>query len=500
MASYEDMRRIVRRKFDIDEAADMSFEVNNFAICNGQQLEVDESAYGAMAPYLDEIHVNVIQRDVGSSSSTAKGKGKETYPIPTPSNSDQSMSSDSRRENPQPKDSRPPSRTLSPAPNISPKPQAEPELPADGYPEDDEIDEEEERVLEQQLQPRVKSPSPPRLDVKKSKPPIATSTPLPDARSNVGSPAPLPPISPFKSPASPSTSRSNANDKGKTKSPVASGSGSSTRLADQLFNDSVTVEAEAVLSDPPAYSEAEAEPEPEPEVQDFRFGTQFFDKKKERKQPPADADIIEIDADEDEGQRPGPSSRTNSKKRADGTTVEGGERKSLSRPQPRRIVPKGKMGDDDGESSSALKPPRSKSKATMSRHGSNTEDAELPSGTQGPLLRDAPGDEEESLVQPDGRFKIFITGPKKTHRAEFMTKERHKIKKVLMGACKTFSLDPEKSRLESLLVTEDWGETEEHYFQCNNDDTVGKAGLRPGSQLRVVVEDIDELDDEPSSD
>ncbi|KAL0572841.1 hypothetical protein V5O48_009120 [Marasmius crinis-equi] len=360
MASYEDMCRVIRQKFDIEKTADICFQVENLPICKGQPVEVDKSAYGDIAPYLDEIQVDVAQQDARSFSNA----GEFLYRFASSSslmyyaaNSGQSISGRSQCEKPQPKDLRPPSHLFSPLPIASPKACVKQELPASGYPD-----------------------------------------------------------------------RMNA--------PVASCSGS---------NDNTGGE-----------------------------------------------DIIEIDAVTFGSQRPGLSSRANCKNKAEDIIVGEGERKSTSRPRPRRIIPKGKTGDDNDESSSTLGSPRPGSKAI------------LPSGTQSPLLNTASGNDKEPLVQPDGRFKIFISGPKKTHRAEFVTKESHKIKKLLMSACKTFSLDPERSRLESLLDKEDHGGKEDRFFQCDNEETVGKVGIRPRSQLRVV-EEIDEADEEedeepPSSD
>lgn len=42
------------------------------------------------------------------------------------------------------------------------------------------------------------------------------------------------------------------------------------------------------------------------------------------------------------------------------------------------------------------------------------------------------------------RFSISVMGPRPTHRAEFKTRGKHLVKKVLVAACKTFGLDYEK--------------------------------------------------------
>ena len=68
------MHRFVRQKFDIDQNAEMCLEVNEFDECEKEwaRVEVDESAYGHMAPHLHTLHVNVSQRDVGALSSSSE--------------------------------------------------------------------------------------------------------------------------------------------------------------------------------------------------------------------------------------------------------------------------------------------------------------------------------------------------------------------------------------------------------------------------------------------
>ncbi|KAL0065513.1 hypothetical protein AAF712_007423 [Marasmius tenuissimus] len=505
MESYEEMHRFVRQKFDIEENAEMCLEVNEFDECEKEwaRVEVDESAYGYMAPHLHTLHVNVSQRDVGASSSS-KGKAKETYSVPTPAASEHSTSNEPEKRS----KGSPPTSPIHTQPALPPKSGA-PDLSTSGYPEGDGFDEEESGMVDvlpspkppPPSEPRVRSPSPPSsvrrdfLTSKKAKSPVATSTPLPESRSSKEklTPTLLPPVSPFKAPPSPVVPRARSKSRSAA-APVASGSGNNGRDADQLFNDSVTVEENMVLNeltiDPE--QEPELEPESERETNGFRFGTQFFDKKKAKdKKQPRDEDIIDVDADEDEIPPPGPSSRSHIKKKVSEPIIE--DPQTISRTQPRRAVPKPKRTDDDGESSSNTKS-RSKKTGPPSRFASGDE-TEPPPGTQGPVLNETPaGGEEDNLIQADGRFKIFISGPKRSHRAEFMTKDRHKMKKVLTGACKTFKLDPERSRLELLVVKEDDGG--DIYIPCVGEETVGRAGVKPGSELKVVVEDGDELDDE----
>ncbi|KAK1230529.1 hypothetical protein PQX77_006378 [Marasmius sp. AFHP31] len=508
MESYEEMHRFVRQKFDIEENAEMCLEVNEFDECEKEwaRVEVDESAYGYMAPHLHTLHVNVSERDVGTSSGS-KGKAKETYSAPTPAASEHSTSNEPEKRS----KGSPPTSLIDTHPAPAPTTGAT-DQSTSGYPEGDGFDEEESGIVDvppspklpPPAEPRVRSPSPPSsvrrdfLTSKKVKSPVATSTPLPDSRSSKEkATAPLlPPVSPFKAPPSPVIPPAKSKSK-PAAPPVASGSGNNGRDADQLFNDSVTVEEDMVLNELTMDPEQEPEPEPEPESEGgtdgFRFGTQFFDKKakaKDKKQP-RDEDIIDVDADEDEIPPLGPASRSHVKKKVSEPVFE--DPQIISRPQPRRAIPKTKRTDDEGESSSNTKS-RSKKTVPPSRFASGDE-TELPSGTQGPVVNETPaGGEEDDLIQADGRFKIFISGPKRSHRAEFMTKDRHKMKKVLTGACKTFKLDPERSRLELLVVKEDDGG--DIYIPCIGEETVGRAGVKPGSELKVVVEDGDELEDE----
>jgi len=51
--------------------------------------------------------------------------------------------------------------------------------------------------------------------------------------------------------------------------------------------------------------------------------------------------------------------------------------------------------------------------------------------------------------------------------------------------------------LEHLVVTDEDGS--DVWIPCIGDDTVGRAGLKPGSELKVVVDDFDDLDDDDES-
>ncbi|KAE9392734.1 hypothetical protein BT96DRAFT_924562 [Gymnopus androsaceus JB14] len=112
--------------------------------------------------------------------------------------------------------------------------------------------------------------------------------------------------------------------------------------------------------------------------------------------------------------------------------------------------------------------------------------------------------EEPSQIQQsqssdqDPRFKITIIGPG-NERAEFMTRRKHTLRKVLAGACRNFNIDPTRAQLKQVLEVDDEDSMDpdgkvEQLFPCDVDDSVGRAGIGPESKLRLVVEDEEDLD------
>ncbi|KAJ7578249.1 hypothetical protein C8J56DRAFT_969502 [Mycena floridula] len=91
----------------------------------------------------------------------------------------------------------------------------------------------------------------------------------------------------------------------------------------------------------------------------------------------------------------------------------------------------------------------------------------------------------------DERFKVYISGPLPGQMAEFMTRGGHLVRKVLSGACKTFGLDPHGARLMVIISAD--GLEEEHRFECENEETMARAGVEPG--MHLVIETMDEEDD-----
>jgi hypothetical protein len=113
---------------------------------------------------------------------------------------------------------------------------------------------------------------------------------------------------------------------------------------------------------------------------------------------------------------------------------------------------------------------------------------------------------------PDARYNVFISGPGPDQEAEFKTRGKHLVKKVLAGACKTFDLDLARyvlccSAVEwmvycvsdfawyraHLIVTKVInGEVE--YFECPLDQTMAKCGVESGKKFFIHMdEEVDEL-------
>ncbi|THU83484.1 hypothetical protein K435DRAFT_871245 [Dendrothele bispora CBS 962.96] len=92
------------------------------------------------------------------------------------------------------------------------------------------------------------------------------------------------------------------------------------------------------------------------------------------------------------------------------------------------------------------------------------------------------------------RFKVFIEGPGgKADMAEFMTRLRHPVKKVLQRACKHFGVDPKRAQLELLIDSIEEDDTVvTHSFKCQKGETMGQAGVNPLANLRVAVQEEDE--------
>ncbi|KAG7449985.1 uncharacterized protein BT62DRAFT_618542 [Guyanagaster necrorhizus] len=63
--TYEEMINALRLKFNIPHNADAVLRVSTLDVCRGREIEVDEDAYEAMAPFLDEINIILSPRSSG---------------------------------------------------------------------------------------------------------------------------------------------------------------------------------------------------------------------------------------------------------------------------------------------------------------------------------------------------------------------------------------------------------------------------------------------------
>ncbi|KAG5643199.1 hypothetical protein DXG03_001360 [Asterophora parasitica] len=93
-----------------------------------------------------------------------------------------------------------------------------------------------------------------------------------------------------------------------------------------------------------------------------------------------------------------------------------------------------------------------------------------------------------TTIRADERFAVTIEGPCSDQAAEFKTRGKHGVRKVLASVCKTFNVDPERARL--VLVVEEDGE--EAMYICNPEETMEMCGVRPDSHLLLQVEDYEE--------
>ncbi|KIM36883.1 hypothetical protein M413DRAFT_448816 [Hebeloma cylindrosporum] len=89
----------------------------------------------------------------------------------------------------------------------------------------------------------------------------------------------------------------------------------------------------------------------------------------------------------------------------------------------------------------------------------------------------------------DPRFEIYITGPQPGQAAQFKTRGRHPVRKVLQAACKAFEIDYQRAHLMQSVTTGDEGEDEEtHEFECGEDDTMNRCGVNSESKLFVKID------------
>jgi hypothetical protein len=93
----------------------------------------------------------------------------------------------------------------------------------------------------------------------------------------------------------------------------------------------------------------------------------------------------------------------------------------------------------------------------------------------------------DASQEEDDRFRIVIRGPEPNQKAEFQTRSRHLVRKVMIGACKTFDVDYHSSRL--VLISPKGART-----ICTKADTLAAYGIDASSKL--VLEVVDESEEE----
>ncbi|KAJ3507167.1 hypothetical protein NLJ89_g6461 [Agrocybe chaxingu] len=89
-------------------------------------------------------------------------------------------------------------------------------------------------------------------------------------------------------------------------------------------------------------------------------------------------------------------------------------------------------------------------------------------------------------AQSDDRFEITINGPAPNQSAQFKTRGKHVVKKVLAAACKTFDIDEQNARLFLLMsLPDDDGIVLTHEFECPSNDSIALCGIDKDSKLFV---------------
>ncbi|KAJ3864539.1 hypothetical protein EV359DRAFT_63919 [Lentinula novae-zelandiae] len=163
---------------------------------------------------------------------------------------------------------------------------------------------------------------------------------------------------------------------------------------------------------------------------------------------------------------------------------------------------KGAASKIDGEISATVKKEKlaKPSNSTASAKDTNSQPAIILTQDPNPSAQSQNQSQTQTQTststEPEPRFKIRIWGPR-DQNGEFMTKKKHTVRKVLAGACKNFGLDPVQAKLQLVVELPDefTGEMVSHHYDCDNEDTVGKAGIGPESTLKVCVLGEEEEED-----
>ncbi|EGO00557.1 hypothetical protein SERLA73DRAFT_71567 [Serpula lacrymans var. lacrymans S7.3] len=85
----------------------------------------------------------------------------------------------------------------------------------------------------------------------------------------------------------------------------------------------------------------------------------------------------------------------------------------------------------------------------------------------------------------DEKLLVSIAHRPTKQQAIFKTKGQTRVGKVLSGACKSFNLDYESARLLLIVTMEEDGETLEHFFECDKEETMTRVGAEKASSFIV---------------
>jgi len=100
--------------------------------------------------------------------------------------------------------------------------------------------------------------------------------------------------------------------------------------------------------------------------------------------------------------------------------------------------------------------------------------------------------------EEDPRFEITIIGPQH-ESAQFKTRGKHPVRKVLAAACKTFGVKYERARLILSVSIEEGGKIYTNEFDCPAEETMSRCGVDGNARLFVRVnadQDREEYEEE----
>ncbi|THU90658.1 hypothetical protein K435DRAFT_781112 [Dendrothele bispora CBS 962.96] len=546
--TYEDMVRVVRRKFDIEEGETPVFGTRSLEVCNDQNIEIDEEVYVLMASYLDEIEVSVpehmnfgdnravmdddvppfVEPLVGTSRSVVVPENNFTDEFQEPdvsmeeadtigtggaSNSkgkkvvtnkgkekarDEFVDTDTdsapvvgKRSNTKGRaginnaglddvHTKPTSKTKSDKPKSRGRPPKEKES-AKGKKEQKSLADSFEKE-------EVNTPPKPNKPASRTKAKVKANVVLPDSDGEDNAPATAN-SSMRRRTASLRLSRIDdefdniaANDETENPSPLQDHQMNVEEDADddgQRYHDHTRDDPAGLFDD--EIAEIERVPRLEDEGEHARSALEEMEVDEQLAELPASPRFEDSD---------GKWEHVKVKKEAIGVFNEHDRSRA---PAAGPSTSPGRSGRERVGTNSVAPPSpvkTSSSKNNKNKAGPSTG----PPRSQTLVGTDQGQDVAENGMTEDGRFKVFIEGPGgELNKAEFMTRMRHPVKKVLQGACRHFGVDPKRAQLELLVEdVEDDGSTVTHSFRCEKDETMGQAGVKPLANLRVVVPEEDE--------